>query len=176
MLWQGLGMRTLKVQLTGHIRLEVEYTPALFKYYHGNNPSCGALLCSHKLFEYRHSDTPLISARVMSWQHYLPLLCSSVLFWSLSFFRIWLIFCLAKDTERIRYSVWSQLLFAAPPGMNNPKNMAARGKELLHFWTVYRRDKNHFYLVSLCSKFKTNRRTWNETEMRSLISIFKTGC
>lgn len=133
MLWQGLGMRTLKVQLTGHIRLEVEYTPALFKYYHGNNPGCGALLCSHKLFEYRHSDTPLISARVMSWQHYLPLLCSSVLFWSLSFFRIWLIFCLAKDTERIRYSVWSQLLFAAPPGMNNPKNMAARGKELLHF-------------------------------------------
>lgn len=69
----------------GHIRPDVEYWTALFKYYHGNNPSCGALFCSHKLFKYRHSDTPLISARVMSWQHFLPLLCFSGLFSSLEY-------------------------------------------------------------------------------------------
>lgn len=61
----------------GHIRPDVEYRTALFKYYHGNNSSCGALLCSRKLFKYRHCDTPLISTRVMSWQQFLPLLCFS---------------------------------------------------------------------------------------------------
>lgn len=81
-----------------HIRPDVKYRTALFKYYHGNNSRCGALLCSHKLFKDRHSDTPLISYRVMSWQHYLPLRCSSVLSWSLQFLRIWLNYCVAKDT------------------------------------------------------------------------------
>lgn len=68
------AIRTWRCSWQGHIRLDVEYSTALFKYYHGNYPSHGALLCSHKLFKYRHSDTPLINGRMMSWQHYLPLL------------------------------------------------------------------------------------------------------
>lgn len=112
--WQDLSLshEHTTEQLMECIRPDVEYRLALFKYYHGNNPSCGAPLGSHKLFKYRHSDTPFISTRVMSWEHYLPLLCSSVLCCCLLFLSIWLMPFVAKDTWKFWYSDWSQLIFA----------------------------------------------------------------
>lgn len=74
----GCPVGTWRCSWRGHIRHDVDYGTVLFKYYRGNNPSCGALVRSHKLFKYRHTDTPLINTGVMSWQgFFLHLLCFS---------------------------------------------------------------------------------------------------
>lgn len=66
--WISLAIRTWRWSWREQIRSGSKSGTALFKYYRGNNPGCKSLLHSHKLFKFRHNDTPLFSSRVTSWQ------------------------------------------------------------------------------------------------------------